>query len=138
MAAPAGVVLTEAPDYHRLRAVKNAGSSAIAKGLIVKGDETAVALPTATTDVCYGVVYEEIEASGYGTLALGGRVTCTAGTDGVTKGDRIMAEANTGKGITWTASSGTNANVIGIAQTTAAANEDFTIELSGPGITAQG
>lgn len=130
--------MTEAPDYHQLRAVKNAGASALTKGLIVKGDETAVALPTATTDVCYGVVYETVAASGYGSVALGGRVTCTAGTGGVTKGDRIMAEANTGKGITWTAGGGVNANVIGIAQTTAAANYDFTIELSGPGITAQG
>lgn len=130
--------MTEAPDYHRLRAVKNAGSSAIAKGLIVKGDETAVALPTAVTQPCLGVVYEEIEASGYGTVAMGGRVPCTAGTGGVTKGDRVMAEANTGKGIPWSASAGDNAAVIGIAQTTAAANYDFTIELSGPGITAQG
>lgn len=130
--------MTEAPEYDRLRAVKNAGGTAIAKGRIVKGDETAVALPTATTQPCYGVVYETVAASGYGTVAIGGRVTCTAGTGGVTKGDRIMAEANTGKGITFTASTGVNASVVGIAQTTAAADYDFTIELTGPSVTAQG
>lgn len=138
MAAPPGYDLTEAPAVDGLRAAKNTGVSAIPAKRLVKGGEQAIALPTATTDPCYGVTYTEAPAGGYGTVATRGRVVLTAGAGGVTKDQRIMPEANTGKGIPWSAGAGVNAGMAGIAQTTAAQDLDFVIELSAPGIVSQG
>ena len=90
------------------------------------------------TNAVYGLTRSTIKASSYGGVLLRGKGVLTAGTGGVTKGDRIAPEANTGKGITWAPATGVNASVAGVACSTAAADADFEIELLGPGAIAQG
>lgn len=105
---------------------------------LVTGTDAAVTLPAATTDAVFALTRETLKSKAYGGTLMRGRGICTAGTGGVTAGQRIMPEANTGKGIPWAPAGGANASVAGTAMTTAAADADFEIELLGPGAIAQG
>lgn len=124
--------LREIPES--LRDGYNATGSDIASSVFVTGQEDSVTLTAATTDAIYGLTRSAgIKTHARGSVMLRGRGICQAGTGGVTKGQRIMPEAATGKGITWT----TGHSIGGVAMTTAAADAFFEIELCGPGITNQ-
>ena len=131
-----GQILQERPDTP-VAGFNGTGSEIPAKRLVT-GQEDSIALPSAVTNAVYGLTRHAIKASSFGGVLLRGKGILTAGVGGVTKGDRIAPEANTGKGITWAPAQGANASVVGVAQTTAAADADFEIELLGPGAIAQG
>ena len=131
-----GNILQERPDTP-VAGFNGTGVDLPAKRLVT-GQEDSIALPSAVTNAVYGLTRSTIKASSYGGVLLRGKGVLTAGTGGVTKGDRIAPEANTGKGITWAPATGVNASVAGVACSTAAADADFEIELLGPGAIAQG
>ncbi len=114
------------------------GSSTISTGLLMTGSYDAATLPAAASDPIIGVAREDIAAGKRGRGAIRGLFPVVAGTGGWTKGARLMPEAATGKAIAWTASTGANATIIGIAQTTTAANATGLAELNLTGALGQG
>ncbi len=130
------IILRERPDTP-VAGFNGTGVDIAAKRLVT-GQEDSLALPAAVTNPIYGLTRSTIKASSFGGILLRGKGVLTAGVGGVTKGDRIAPEAATGKGITWAPAAGANASIAGIAQSTAAADADFEIELLGPGAIAQG
>lgn len=129
---------TEIVRESDLRDGYNGTGSDIASASIVAGYSGAVTLPAATTAIIYGVSRQIIKDGKHGSVAKSGLVQVLAGTGGYSAGQRLMPEANTGKAIPWTAAAGVNASILGVAQTSAAANATGLVELAGPGIIAQG
>jgi hypothetical protein len=121
--------LTELPESLR-DGLNSTGSTIVAKR-IVTGQADAISLPGADTDAVYGVTRGDVKDKAHGSIMVRGKAIITAGTGGVTKGQRIKPEAATGKGITW----GSAKSIVGVAMTTAAADADFECELLGPGAT---
>ena len=135
---PPGYDLTEAPSVDGLRGCYNAGVSDIPVNRFVAGTERSIALPTAITTRCLGVTFTAAPAKKFGTVATRGKVWVEAGTGGITAGQPVMPEANTGRGILWTAAADDNAAMGGTAFTTAAEGQLFECELSAPGALQQG
>lgn len=117
---------------------KNSSGSTIVLGSIVKltTTEDTIALPGASTDSCFGIVREDIADGAYGNIQTHGLAIIKAGGS-VAVGDDIMP-TTAGKGVTWSAGAGTNAALIGKANTAASADEYFECELAGPGNIKQG
>src|SRR4051812_6527510 len=107
----------------------NPTGSTIAKYLCVQGGRTAIALAAGITAVPFGITAEDIADGERGDIANDGEIIATAGTGGVTQGQRLMPEAGgTGKLVTWAAGSGANATIVGECMQTANANELFTVK----------
>lgn len=109
----------------------NPGGSAIGAGLaVIKSTATvdAVALPAASTDPIWGVTTEEIPAlsEAAGTVQTQGRAVAIAGAS-FARG--VEVEATTaGKFITRT-----TGRAVGIANTAGVLNQEFELDLYGPG-----
>ncbi len=102
--------------------------------LAVKGGPSSILLPTALTDACYGFLTEDAADQSMGNVQIGGVAICTAGTGGITEGDRLVVEANTGKMITWAPAGGANQSIVGTCLKTAAANKLGEILIGAGGI----
>jgi len=123
-----------------IRSKKNSTGSTISAGLVVILDSTEdlIKLPTATTDHLYGVAMNDIPTGEWGDVQIRGRAKVLSNGALATPGILLMSGAD-GKAIAWTAIAGTNAQVLGIQETTTAgANEFVEVELAGPGIIKQG
>lgn len=125
------------PDGGQDSFFNNTGSSIAAKKA-VKKTTTAnyIALVAAVTDPVLGVTVNAIPDQTWGLVQTRGQAIMTADGTGVTAGDQIMSSA--GLGTTWTAAGAANANMVGLANTTAAASADFEVELAGPAVFKQG
>ena len=133
----AGYLPSEIPG--KLRDGINAGGSAIAAKRFVTGSPASVAYPTAAADPIYGVTRKALAASGgFGSIGLDGKFIVTIGVGGLTAGQRVTAEPNTGKAIAWAPAAGVNASFCGIAVTGGSADDDAEIEVPGSGFIAQG
>jgi hypothetical protein len=113
-----------------IRSGYNATGSAIGARLIVKKSPTVddgILLPAAPTDAVFGVTRELVPAGSYGNVQTEGMAICTAGA-AVTKGDRLEPTV-AGKVILRTTGS-----QVGIANRSAVLNEEFEVELTGPGV----
>jgi predicted RecA/RadA family phage recombinase len=117
---------------------KNATGSTIVKGAVVKLDTTSeqIVLPGASTDGCFGVAREDIPTGTWGNIQTGGLAICLAAS-GITVGQQLMPDTN-GKVATWSAAGGTNAALIGVAQTAASASDYLEVELAAPFTIKQG
>lgn len=116
----------------------NASGSTIAAFLCVQGGRTSIALAAGITAVPFGITAEAILNGERGDIANDGEIIGTAGTGGVTQGQRLMPEAGaTGKLVPWSAGAGANATVVGECMQTAAADETFTLKW-GVGAIGQG
>lgn len=105
---------------------QNATGSTIAAAIVVMKDATTtegIKLPTAVTDACLGVTTNAIATAKYGPVQTDGRALCTA-ADAITAGAQLMTDT-AGKVLTWTASSGNNAFLIGTAVGAAGADGDL-------------
>ena len=106
----------------------NGTGGTLAKGTIVKRSNAGIAdeivAAAASTDAYMGILPNDILDEEYGDVQVGGIAVALAGSDGVTKQDRIMWEA----GADCIPCTATNA-ILGIAVSTAAAAAYFEIEL---------
>lgn len=104
--------------------------------LTASGDRE-IKLPAASTEDVVGVTMAAIAVSEWGDVQIRGVAPCTAAA-AITVGDRLMMDT-AGKVLTWTASTGVNAAVVGKALTAASADGDLVeVELAGPGVVRQG
>lgn len=103
----------------------------------VKGAPAGILLPTAITDGCWGITTADVPDQTRGDVQYAGVAIYQAGTGGVTAGDRLVPEANTGKLITWAPGAGVNASIMGIAHLTTPA-DGFGEILLGVGAIGQG
>jgi len=129
---------TEVIDPAALRTIVNSSVADIGPNLLLTGDYATGALPAAISDPIIGVTRATIYAGKGGRTAVRGFMAIYAGSGGVTKGQRVMPEAATGKVIPWSASAGANATVVGIAHTTASANGLCMVEFNCTGQLSQG
>ena len=106
--------------------------------VMLDSTEDYVTLTSATTDPIYGVAVSGIPDGEWGDVQVMGRAKVLSGAAIAVPGGRVMAD-NTGRAIDWTAVAGTNANVLGLCETTASgAAEIVEVELAGPGTISQG
>lgn len=130
---------TETIDPAALRDIVSAeGSATISQGMVVTGTYGAATRPAAVSDAPIAIARQDIAAGTRGRAAVRGLIPVLAGTGGFTAGDRLMPEAATGKLITWTASTGSNASIVGVAHQTVAANALGLAEINCTGALGQG
>lgn len=107
----------------------NSTGSTIAAYLLVQGNQTSIALAAGITAVPFGITQQEIPDGTRGDIGDGGVIIGTAGSGGVTAGQRVMPEAGgTGKLVPWSAASGANATIVGEARQSAAADQLFAVK----------
>lgn len=107
----------------------NASGSTIPAYRCVQGSRSSIALAAGITAVPFGITAQDIADGERGDIANDGEIIATAGSGGVTAGQRLMPEAGgTGKLVPWSASAGANATVVGLCMQTAAADELFTVK----------
>lgn len=118
-----------------LRSAYNGTGTAIGAYLAVKVStsvDDAVLLPAAATDKpLLGLTREIIADQQWGTVQIRGKAIAVAGGS-VTKGDLLMV-TSAGKLVTFVANAGNTA--FAIASRSAANNDEFEVELLGPGQT---
>lgn len=135
-------ILRQVIDGDDIRPMYNATGSDIPAGRFVKfsavGDPPRCALPAAVDDAITGVTVNAIANGRIGDVQIRGKAIVQAGSGGVTGGDRIMPEAATGKGITFSASADDNASICGQTAQTVAADAYFELDLIGPAVSRQG
>lgn len=123
-----------------LRSKKNVSGATILKGKLVKLDATTddgIVPVAATTDAIYGVTLHDIADTVFGDVQTRGKAVAVAGA-AITKGAQLMFGTGA-KVITWSAGAGTNAAMAGLAERSAAAdNDEIEVELSGPAVFKQG
>jgi hypothetical protein len=105
---------------------QNDTNATIAANIVVMKDATVtegIKLPTAVTDACFGVTLNSIADGKYGPVQRAGRAVCTAAA-AITAGAQLMTDT-AGKVLTWTASGGNNAFLIGTAVGAAGADGDL-------------
>lgn len=118
---------------------KNNTGSTMLKGMVVKMDTTqdCIVLPAATTDGILGVVRNDIAPGAMGDVQIEGLAIVLAG-GAISVGGEVMANTS-GKGVAFSAGAGTNANLLGKANSAASVDGDYIeVELSGPGTIKQG
>lgn len=122
------------------RSVKNASGSDIPANTVVKrgATEDLIVLPAATTDRVYGVTMSIIKNGEWGDLQIEGRATCRAHGALATPGTALMP-TTAGRVDTWAAAGGTNAALVGVQNTTAAAQDELIeVDLATPFALQQG
>lgn len=122
------------------RSKKNATGSDIAANtfVILDSTEDQIKLPTGTTVALYGVTSEIIKNGYWGDVQIFGRAICRAEGALATPGVRLMS-TTAGRVQAWSAGAGTNAQMAGLLETTAAVQDDLVeVELAGPGQIQQG
>lgn len=101
-------------------------NATIAANIVVMKDATVtegIKLPTGVTVACLGVTLNSIADGTYGPVQRAGRALCTAAA-AITAGAQLMTDT-AGKVLTWTASAGDNAFLIGTAVGAAGADGDL-------------
>lgn len=95
---------------------RNDEATTISKGMVVKRgtSQDGCLLFDAVTDEILGVAQNDIAAAAFGAVQKDGRARVLYGTT-VAVGDRLMPHATNGKAILWTAAGGSNAAVLGVA-----------------------
>lgn len=115
--------------------VKNATGSDIAAklGVIHAAAADQIKLPAATTEGIWGITAEAIANGEWGTIQTGpGKALCTSAGALATIGAELTVQT-TGKVAAFAAGGGTNANLVGVLNTTAGgADEDVEVELAAP------
>lgn len=127
-------------DSECIRSKLNNTGGTIAKGTVCKlnGVVGEAAVMAATTDDVYGVAMADIADGAMGDFQIRGKALVLSGGALATPGTLLMSSA-TGKAAAWAAGAGTNANVLGIQETTASgADELIEVELAGPATSKQG
>jgi hypothetical protein len=122
-----------------IRAGYNGTGSTIAANLVVIQQTSGVdgiALPGSADAIIFGVTMAAIEDGAWGDIQTSG-VAVVQNTSGVTQGQRLGINT-VGRAITFAASAGDNAALLGICKTTGATLELVEVELAGPAANRQG
>ena len=132
--------LRQIVDPEGLRSGYNNTGSTLAEAIVVvlnNAGDREVELPGAVTDDVYGVTLKAIADDTWGDIQIRGTAICTCSA-AVAIGARLMMDT-AGKVLTWSASAGSNAAVVGKALTATSADGDLLeVELAGPGVVRQG
>lgn len=118
---------------------KNNTANTIVMGSVVQLDTNAncVVLPTGTTAGQFGITMHDIPAGYFGDIQIRGKAIALA--NGVIAVGGEVMPATTGKVTAFSAGGGTNAALLGKANTAAAADGDYIeLELTAPGVIKQG
>ena len=109
----------------------NSTGSTLVQGTIVMMDTSTTdvcKLPTASTVTCLGVVMNDAPTGTYADIQQNGQALVLAGAGGVTVGQEVMP-TTAGAGVAWSGGAGTNAFLVGLANTAAASGSLFECEL---------
>ena len=125
-----------------IRACRNTTGATILKNTVVKLSQVTrrlVLLPAALTDHIYGVTMEDIKDGSWGDVQVSGCALCRAHGALANTGIKLMAVNATGRVVLWApGGAGLNANLVGLLETTALAQDDLVeVELAGPGVVEQ-
>jgi predicted RecA/RadA family phage recombinase len=119
----------------------NGTNADIGANLVVMKDASyadGIKLPTGIDAPIEGVTMNVIKAGEWGDIVVAaGSIVPVKNTGGITAGDRLMPQTD-GTVATFSASSGSNASVVGIAQYTAATGVVEEMLFTAPGASRQG